>query len=63
MAQLGGVLTGTTVVDFGLNIAGPACASLLADLGADVIKVESPAGDTSRTLHRRPAASARCSPR
>lgn len=50
MAQLGGVLTGTKVVDFGLNIAGPACASLLADLGADVIKVESPAGDTSRTL-------------
>jgi CoA:oxalate CoA-transferase len=50
VAQLGGVLTGTTVVDFGLNIAGPACASLLADLGADVIKVESPAGDTSRTL-------------
>jgi crotonobetainyl-CoA:carnitine CoA-transferase CaiB-like acyl-CoA transferase len=50
MAQLGSVLAGTTVVDFGLNIAGPACASLLADLGADVIKVEAPAGDTSRTL-------------
>ncbi|GAB3079765.1 CoA transferase [Intrasporangium mesophilum] len=50
MADLGGVLTGTTVVDFGLNIAGPACASLLADLGADVVKVEAPAGDTSRSL-------------
>ena len=50
MADLGGVLNGITVVDFGLNIAGPACAGLLADLGADVIKVEGPAGDTSRTL-------------
>jgi crotonobetainyl-CoA:carnitine CoA-transferase CaiB-like acyl-CoA transferase len=50
MADLGGVLNGTTVVDCGLNIAGPACASLLADLGADVIKVEAPTGDTSRTL-------------
>ncbi|MGW5241631.1 CaiB/BaiF CoA transferase family protein [Monashia sp. NPDC004114] len=50
MADVGGVLTGTTVVDFGLNIAGPACASLLADLGADVVKVEAPAGDTSRGI-------------
>lgn len=41
-------LHGIHVLDFGMNIAGPEAASLLADLGADVIKVEGPAGDSSR---------------
>lgn len=41
-------LHGVRVVDAGLNIAGPYAASLLADLGADVVKVEPPAGDPSR---------------
>jgi crotonobetainyl-CoA:carnitine CoA-transferase CaiB-like acyl-CoA transferase len=50
MADLGGVLAGVTVLDFGLNIAGPECASLLADLGGVVIKVEGPGGDTSRSF-------------
>lgn len=43
-------LTGTNVLDFGMNIAGPEAASLLADLGADVIKVEGPGGDSSRSF-------------
>jgi crotonobetainyl-CoA:carnitine CoA-transferase CaiB-like acyl-CoA transferase len=41
-------LEGLRVVDFGQYIAGPFGAMLLADLGADVIKVEPPAGDALR---------------
>jgi crotonobetainyl-CoA:carnitine CoA-transferase CaiB-like acyl-CoA transferase len=42
-------LSGTTVVEFCHSVAGPYAASILADLGADVIKVESPdKGDYAR---------------
>jgi CoA:oxalate CoA-transferase len=50
MADLSDVLAGITVLDFGMNIAGPQAASLLADLGADVVKIEGPGGDTSRAM-------------
>ncbi|MGE5668147.1 MAG: CaiB/BaiF CoA transferase family protein [Betaproteobacteria bacterium] len=46
-----GVLAGVTVLDFGHALAGPFAATMLADFGADVIKVERPgAGDAMRDL-------------
>jgi crotonobetainyl-CoA:carnitine CoA-transferase CaiB-like acyl-CoA transferase len=37
---MGGVLEGVRVLDFGRYIAGPYCATLLAEFGAEVIRVE-----------------------
>jgi len=45
-----GVLDGIRVLDFGRYIAGPFCAALLADLGADVIRVEKVRGSEDRFL-------------
>ena len=44
---------GLRVADLSQGIAGPYCAMLLAQHGADVIKVEPPAGDWGRTLGTR----------
>lgn len=45
-----GILEGIRVIDFGRFIAGPYCAMLLADFGADVIRVERREGGEDRKL-------------
>ena len=46
---MAGPLSGVLVADFSRVLAGPYATMLLADMGAEVVKVESPDGDETRT--------------
>ena len=56
--NLTGSYGGLRVLDFSTTIAGPHCTRMLADLGAEVIKIETSQGETMRT---RPPVRNKCS--
>ncbi len=45
-----GLLEGVKVVDFTTMVAAPAAAKMMADWGAEVVKVEAPGGEVLRVL-------------
>lgn len=49
---MAGPVEGIRVVELGVWVAGPATAGILADWGADVVKIEPPTGDPGRTFGR-----------
>jgi crotonobetainyl-CoA:carnitine CoA-transferase CaiB-like acyl-CoA transferase len=52
LAQPGKPLAGKRVIELGTMVAAPFATHILANLGAEVIKIEPPAGDTTRALVR-----------
>ena len=48
MSTSSGPLKGLRVIELAHIMAGPVCGMMLADMGADLIKVEKPTGDDSR---------------
>ena len=48
--MLPATLDDVKVLDLSQGLAGPICAKILADFGADVVKVEPPAGDAARSM-------------
>ena len=51
-AELPGALADVRVLEFAQALAVPSCGALLADMGADVVKIEPPRGDTYRLQNR-----------
>ena len=54
-ASHSGPLSGVRVVDLTSMVFGPYATQIMADMGADVIKVEPPAGDNPRWISAGPA--------